>query len=172
MTPGFEEAFTATMRREGGYKLHKVAGDTGGWTYAGIARNHNAQWPGWAFIDRNETPPTALVRDFYYEGYWVPIRGDQLRFDIAASIFDFAVNTSAPKRPTVAVKLAQVVAGTEPDGVIGPKTVAALNALTPNAFALGYFAAKMQRYADIVTRDRTQLKFLLGWTNRSLGALK
>jgi lysozyme family protein len=168
----FEDAFSATMRREGGYKLHKVEGDTGGLTYAGIARNKNPQWVGWQYFDRNETPPTSLVRDFYFTGYWLPIKGDQLRFDIAASIFDFAVNTSAPGRPVVAVKLAQVVAGVEADGVVGPRTVAALNALTINAFALGYFAAKIQRYADIVKRDRTQLKFLLGWTNRALEGLK
>lgn len=167
----FEDAFTATMKREGGYKLHTVAGDTGGTTYAGIARNHNPDWHGWAYLDRGETPPTLLVREFYRRGYWVPILGDDLREDIAASIFDFAVNTSAPGRPTVAVKLAQLVAGTEPDGVMGPKSVTALNALDPREFASRYFVAKMQRYADIVMRNRSQSKFLLGWLNRSLGAL-
>lgn len=167
----FNDAFSATMRREGGYKLHKVEGDRGGSTYAGIARNMNPQWPGWAYIDRNEIPPTSLVRDFYWDGYWLPIKGDQLRYDIAASIFDFAVNTSAPKRPTTAVKLAQLVAGVEPDGVIGPITVAALNAMTPEQFAFGYFAAKLRRYAEICNRDRSQSKFLLGWLNRSLGGL-
>jgi lysozyme family protein len=167
----FDQAFSDTMRREGGYKLHKVEGDTGGMTYAGIARNHNPQWPGWAYIDRNETPPTQMVRDFYFAGYWRPIRGDELRYDIAASIFDFAVNTSAPGRPTVAVKLAQIVAGVEADGVIGPKTVAALNAMEPDKFAAAYFVAKVRRYADIVNRNRSQSKFLLGWLNRSLGAL-
>ena len=171
MTTPFDVAFAATMKREGGYRLHTVAGDTGGMTYAGIARNPNPQWPGWAYLDRGETPPTAMVREFYRLGYWVPIRGDDLREDIAASIFDFAVNTSAPGRPTVAVKLAQLVAGTEPDGAMGPKSVTALNALDPREFASRYFVAKMQRYADIVSRNRSQSKFLLGWLNRSLGAL-
>ena len=167
----FESAFSDTMRREGGYKLHKVDGDTGGMTYAGIARNPNPQWPGWAYIDRGATPPTAMVRDFYFAGYWTPIRGDDLREDIAATIFDFAVNSSAPGRPTVAVKLAQAIAGVEPDGVIGPKTVAALNAMPAEYFSAAYFVAKVQRYAGIVMRNRKQEKFLLGWLNRSLGAL-
>lgn len=167
----FDSAFSATMRREGGYKLHNVEGDTGGMTYAGIARNHNPQWPGWAYIDRGETPPTSRVRDFYFTGYWAPIRGDDLREDIAATIFDFAVNSSAPGRPAVAVKLAQAVAGVEPDGSVGPKTIEALNAIPPDRFAAAYFVAKMQRYADIVMRNRSQGKFLLGWLNRSLGAL-
>lgn len=167
----FEEAFAATMQREGGFRLHKVEGDTGGMTYAGIARNPNPQWPGWAYFDRGETPPTEMVRQFYYDGYWVPIRADELRGDIAASIFDFAVNSSAPGRPTVAVKLAQLVCGTQPDGVMGAKTVAALNAMTPESFSSSYFVAKMKRYAEIVNRNRSQSKFLLGWLNRSLGAL-
>lgn len=167
----FERAFSDTMRREGGYKLHTVAGDTGGATYAGIARNKNPQWPGWAYFDRGETPPTSMVRDFYFAGYWQPIRGDELREDIAHSLFDFAVNTSAPGRPTTAVKLAQAVAGVEPDGSVGPKTVAALNALSPREFSAAFFAVKMKRYAEICNRNPSQAKFLRGWLNRSLEAM-
>ena len=44
----FEPAFEQMMQDEGGYVLHEVPGDTGGMTYAGIARNKNPQWPGWA----------------------------------------------------------------------------------------------------------------------------
>lgn len=164
----FEQAFEAMIRNEGGYKLHTVEGDRGGMTYAGIARNMNPQWPGWAFIDRGETPPTQMVRDFYRQGYWQPIRGDDLPQRTAATIFDFAVNTSAPGRPTVAVKLAQLVAGTQPDGVFGDKTLAALQAIDPEKFVLAYALAKVARYRDIVTRDRSQMKFLLGWLNRTL----
>lgn len=159
------------MRREGGFKLHEVKNDRGGMTYAGIARKFNCDWPGWIVIDRGETPPTELVREFYRQGYWEPIRGDELEFGIAADIFDFAVNTSAPRRPTLAVKLAQIVAGAHPDGVIGPKTVAALNAMGEQAFRQLYFIAKIKRYAEIANKDRTQRDFLLGWVNRSLGAL-
>ena len=61
----FETAYDKMMVDEGGYILHTISGDTGGTTYAGIARNKNPQWAGWAFIDAKETPPTELVRDFY-----------------------------------------------------------------------------------------------------------
>jgi lysozyme family protein len=70
------------------------------------------------------------------------------------------------------VRLAQIVAGVEPDGVAGPVTIEALNKLTLNGFHLAYFAAKMERYANIVRANRTQSKFLAGWLNRSLDALK
>jgi lysozyme family protein len=168
----FERAFSAMMKREGGYVLHTVRNDRGGMTYAGIARKMNPDWSGWAYLDRNETPPTELVRRFYHEGYWLPIRGDELRFDIATSLFSFAVNTSAPKRPTVAVKLAQLVAGAEPDGVIGPRSVAALNAVPESTFAALYCIAKLKRYADIAERNPSQRGFIRGWLNRALSELE
>ena len=50
----FEPAFEQMIRDEGGYVLHEVPGDTGGMTYAGIARNKNPQWNGWALVDKKE----------------------------------------------------------------------------------------------------------------------
>lgn len=165
----FAQAFEAMIKDEGGYVLHTVEGDRGGMTYAGIARNMNPDWPGWAYIDRGETPPTEVVREWYRINYWLPIAGDSLTSQaVAASIFNFAVNSSAPGRPTVAVKLAQLVVGATPDGALGPRSVAALNAADPEKFVMAYALAKIARYRDIVTRDRTQLKFLLGWINRTL----
>lgn len=163
----FLPAFEAMIRNEGGYVLHNVEGDRGGMTYAGIARNMNPQWPGWALIDAKQDVPAALVREFYKINYWAPIRGDELQHQSTAqAIFDFHVNAGA-----VARKLAQLVVGATPDGVIGAKTVAALNAYDPDKFVLAYALAKIARYRDIVTRDRTQGKFLLGWINRTLQGL-
>ena len=44
----FEQAFEKMIRNEGGYLLHKVSGDRGGQTYAGIARNFYPDWDGWS----------------------------------------------------------------------------------------------------------------------------
>lgn len=167
----FLPAFERMIRDEGGYVLHEVEGDRGGMTYAGIARKMNPDWPGWPFLDRKETPPTDMVRQFYREGYWTPIRGDELPQRIAETIFNFAVNTSAPKRPAVAIKLAQIVIGSTPDGVLGDKTFKALMEMDQEKFVLAYALAKIARYRDIVTRDRTQMKFMLGWINRTLAGV-
>lgn len=168
----FLPAYEAMILAEGGYQLHNVAGDTGGLTYAGIARNKNPQWPGWGYIDRDETPPSQLVRDFYLAGWWAPLQGDKITDQaVATSLFKFAVNTSAPYRPTTAVKLAQVVLGVTPDGVLGAKTLAALNAMEPGSFLARFALAQIARYRDICMRDRTQSKFLLGWINRVLGGV-
>lgn len=161
----FIPAYERMIRNEGGYKLHQVAGDKGGQTYAGIARNRWPAWHGWRDIDAGQIPETELVREFYRVNFWQAVRGEDL-FDqgVAESLFDFAVNAGVG----VAVKLAQIVAGATPDGVLGPRTVAALNQLDGATFKPIYALSKLARYRDIVTRDRTQEKFLLGWVNRTL----
>ena len=160
----FAPAYEAMIRNEGGYVLHDVPGDRGGQTYAGIARNMNPRWPGWALIDCGQDVPAQLVREFYKQNFWDPIQGDRITSQvIAQTIFDFHVNAGA-----VARKLAQLVVGATPDGAIGDKTLAALNAYDEDRFVMAYALAKIARYRDIVSRDRSQLKFLLGWINRTL----
>jgi lysozyme family protein len=166
----FGPAFEKMIHDEGGYQLTTLAGDTGGQTYAGIARNPNPQWPGWQFIDRKDFgSATPLVREFYKTTFWNRIRGDDIKEQaIAETIFNFAVNTGVG----VAAKLAQVIVGVTPDGAIGAKTVERLNICTPEKFVPTYALAKIQRYADICNKNRTQSRFLLGWINRTLAGLK
>lgn len=161
----FLPAFDRMIANEGGFKLTNVANDKGGQTYAGIARNRWPRWSGWQFVDRNEVPPTQLVRDFYKANFWDAIKGDYLLHQgIAESLFDFAVNAGSK----MAIKLAQIVAGVAADGDIGPRTLDALNALDEHEFKVSYALAKIARYRDIVMKDRSQGKFLLGWINRTL----
>ena len=161
----FLPAFERMIRNEGGFKLTDIKGDKGGQTYAGIARNRWPNWSGWLALDLGEVPQTSLVRDFYRTNFWNKIRGDELTHQgIAESLFDFAVNAG----DRTAIKLAQIVAGVASDGVIGPKTLEALNALDVDYFRPYFALAKIARYRDIVTKDRSQGKFLLGWINRTL----
>lgn len=161
----FSPAFERMIRNEGGYKLTDIKGDKGGQTYAGIARTRWPAWHGWTFVDRGETPPTSLVRDFYRVNFWDKVHGDDLVHQgTAESLFDFAVNAGA----STAIKLAQIVAGVTSDGVLGPVSLSAINRLQDDYFRPHYAMAKLARYRDIVTKDRSQMKFLLGWINRTL----
>jgi lysozyme family protein len=164
----FRPAFERMIRDEGGFVLHHVPGDRGGQTYAGIARNMHPKWPGWASIDAGGTPSAQLVHDFYKTNFWDDICGDQITSQVIASdIFNFYVNTGRPAKV-----LAQLVIDVTPDGAFGPRTVAAINSADPEKFVLSYALAKIARYRDIVQRDRTQIKFLMGWINRTLNGLK
>ena len=164
----FEPAFQRTLKAEGGFRLTNIKGDRGGQTYAGIARKMHPRWPGWEWIDRDETPPTDLVRDLYPAEFWAPLQCSRMAQEIAEDIYDFAVNAG----PRVSAKLAQAVAGVVPDGVIGHKTIEALERIDPATFRPAFALAKIARYRDIVMRNRSQGKFLLGWINRTLEALQ
>lgn len=164
----FEPAFEEMIRDEGGYQLTDIPGDNGGQTYAGIARKPNPQWSGWAYVDRKETPPAQLVRDFYKAHFWDDIKGDQIQNQkVAACIFNFYVNTGKPAKT-----ITQLVVGATPDGAIGDVTVAKINATDPERFILLYTIGKIARYAEICNKNRDQSKFLLGWVNRALKGAK
>jgi len=164
----YRPAFDRMIQNEGGYKLHDVPGDRGGQTYAGIARNFHAQWPGWRFIDngqRDAVELSQLVEQFYREQFWLPIHGEEITGQgVAETLFDFAVNAGT----RTAIKLAQIVINTTPDGAIGSETLGLLNSISDEDFKVRYVLAKIARYAEIVSRDRDQGKFLLGWINRTL----
>lgn len=161
----FLPAFEKVLLNEGGYVLHTVKDDRGGMTYAGIARAFHPNWPGWRVIDQGETPPADLVRQFYRSNFWHPLQLDDVaQQEVASNIFDFGVNAGI----STAAKLAQLVAGTTPDGKIGSKTIAALNSIDPGLFVARYALAKIARYRDIVVKNRTQQRFLVGWLNRAL----
>lgn len=161
----FLPAFERMIVNEGGYVLHTVAGDRGGMTYAGIARNFHPSWQGWKVIDQGETPPAELVRQFYRSNFWAPLRLDEVEHqEVAGNLFDFGVNAGLG----TAAKLAQLVVGVTPDGKVGAKTLSALNAIDPDLFVARYALAKIARYRDIVVKNRTQQRFLVGWLNRAL----
>lgn len=161
----FLPAFERMIVNEGGYVPHTVAGDRGGMTYAGIARNFHPSWQGWKVIDQGETPPAELVRQFYRSNFWAPLRLDDVEHqEVAGNMFDFGVNAGL----STAAKLAQLVVGVTPDGKVGAKTIAALNSIDPDLFVARYALAKIARYRDIVVKNRTQQRFLVGWLNRAL----
>ena len=165
----FEPAFRNTIKAEGGYILTNIKGDIGKQTYAGISRVFHPTWKGWLEIDAGRIPPTEWVKELYLEEFWAMVKGYAIKDqDIAECIYDMAVNAS----PAVAIKLAQLVIGTEPDGVIGPKTITALNSFMPRLFKAEYAIARIARREMVVTKKPDQLKFFLGWVRRDLKGAK
>lgn len=161
----FLQSFERTLINEGGYVLHNVKHDRGGQTYAGIARNAWPKWHGWKYIDNGDTPPAEAVHGFYRTNFWEPLRLTEVASqDVAHNVYDFAVNAGV----ATSAKLAQIVVGVTPDGRFGPKTLGAINAAQPDLFVARFALAKLARYEQIVSRDRTQGKFLLGWVRRVL----
>lgn len=110
-----------------------------------------------------------LVKTFYGEKFWSPIRGNEIKSQgLAFALFDFGVNAGS----AVAVKLMQTVLGLVADGKVGPKTLEALNKADREQTLMAFTLAAIARYRAICMKDRTQTKFLLGWVGRALRLLE
>ncbi len=122
------EAFRALLRHEGGFVNHPK--DPGGMTNLGVTRR---VWEEWTSHPANEADMRGLtpgmVEPLYRERYWRKVRGDELPPGVDLAVFDCAVN-SGPGR---AAMLLQQAIGVWPDGVIGPKTMAAIKAADAKA---------------------------------------
>ena len=171
----FETALEETLKSEGGYV--NDPDDPGGETYKGVARRSHPKWDGWVNIDMNKNKqgfPKNLdtdqdlynkIKSLYQINYWDKVSGDKIENqDVAESIFDFAVNAG----PRTASKLAQISVGAEPDGVIGPNTIAKINEDQPRAFLAVFALAKIGRYVDICQRRPKSRKYFYGWVRRTL----
>jgi lysozyme family protein len=153
--------------REGGDKETNDPSDSGGRTKYGISeRAHPELW--------KDGPPTyAQARACYISTYVLPFQGiDDL--NLVHQLVDWAV-TSGTMR--VAQALQQVV-GVMPDGVIGPKTLAAINNYNPGTlfgvkvpgFVLLNLAirdARTMLYAATAKARPKDQKYVLGWIARA-----
>ena len=128
----FKTAYKRTAKSEGGW--NHVAGDRGGETYKGIARNMWPKWPGWLIVDKykplkhnaviKSASLDALVEGFYKANFWDKVAGDQLRFqDFASELYDMAVNSGTG----TAIKIAQKSAGIPQTGKMDSLTLQTFN---------------------------------------------
>jgi lysozyme family protein len=177
----FDLAFEKVLAHEGGYV--NDPDDPGGETYKGIARKMNPGWLGWHIIDLlkkqkgfpdllHSADETEVLKQldyeektFYYSNFWIKISGDKIENQLVAnSIFDFAVNAD----DNVSIQLAQLVVGARQDGLIGPKTVEAINRFDPAYFLIAFALAKINRYVAICNKRPLSKKYFFGWVVRSL----
>lgn len=149
-----------------------VAGDSGGETFCGVARNYHPSWPGWVEVDKAKAAGEKLNGDslfdrllpllqtFYRLGFWNAIQGDVIQDQALADfLFACAVNMNTPQ----AIKLLQRAIGAVADGVLGPRTMAILNSGSPDI--LGRYAEQVRAFYDRIAVGE-KAKFKAGWYNR------
>lgn len=141
--------------------------DSGGATMCGVTIGTFQEWR----VKRGERRPTVndLKALIYSEWlailksvFWDPCKGDQItNQSIANLLIDWRWLNG-----TQAVKDAQKELGLTADGVVGPKTLAALNKAP--AYAVFYYlkAARFCSYYKIAANP-TKKGFLTGWVNRT-----
>lgn len=156
----FEHAIQKVLADEGGYVNHK--NDKGGETNFGISKR---SYPD---VDiKNLTVEQA--KDIYYRDFWQKGPYDKLACGaLAEKVFNTAVNAGNGR----AFKLLQQAANAcgaklVVDGVVGPKTIAAINSLDGQEVLEQFRIEQANFYYSIVARDPNQRVFLKGWLARA-----
>jgi lysozyme family protein len=157
MKENFETALKAILHHEGGFVNHPK--DPGGMTNLGVTKKVWEEWVGHQVDERTMRGLTPeLVGPMYKAKYWDKIKGDDLPTGVDYIVFDAAVN-SGPGR---AAKWLQACVGVEPDGGIGPKTLAAVNAFDANQLIEDYAKRRLSFLMDLQTWET----FGKGWGRR------
>ena len=156
-----KQSYDASLRRlllhEGGYTNHPA--DPGGPTNFGIT----------IFDYRKYVKPGATAADvramkleeakaIYRAKYWDAMRCDELPAGVDDSVFDYGVNSGIGRSK----KVLQRVVGVEDDGVLGPKTMAAIAARDPKAIIVALNDERLRFLRSL----RTWPVFGRGWGRR------
>jgi lysozyme family protein len=153
----FEASLAHVLKHEGGWADHPA--DPGGATMKGVTLKTYSDWLGrQATKDELRAIPTEHLRTIYKARFWDAVRGDELPSGVDYVVFDMAVN-SGPGR---AARMLQAAVGVTPDGAIGPKTLAAVNAQDP-ATLIATFQRNRQHFLEALPTFGT---FGKGWTRR------
>jgi lysozyme family protein len=157
MKDNFDAALKAILHHEGGYVNHPA--DPGGMTNLGVTKRVWEEWVGHEVDEKTMRGLTPeIVGPMYKAKYWDKIKGDELPTGVDYCVFDAAVN-SGPGR---AAKWLQACVGVEPDGGIGPKTLAAVAAFDPKDLVEDYNKRRLSFLMDL----KTWGTFGKGWGRR------
>ena len=126
----FDQSFQKLLGHEGGFTDDKR--DPGNWTGGRVGVG---ELKGTNFGIAANTYPNEDIRNLtvdrakflYQRDFWNRIRADDLPAVIRYPMFDAAVNSGVPQ----ASRWLQRAVGATDDGVIGPRTLAATNAMEP-----------------------------------------
>ena len=128
MKQNFDECLALILKHEGGWVDHPK--DPGGETNMGITKATWEEWVGHPVPAGSLKALTvADVAPIYKAKYWDAARCDDLPDGVDYAVFDLAVNSGVSR----ACRYLQRCAGVKQDGVVGPKTLAAVNAADPVA---------------------------------------
>lgn len=160
-----DDIITDVMKAEGWDRYTNRPNDRGGPTKWGITLDTYRDYTGNPNLsDAHIRALTeADARKFYRERYFDQTNFAEIHPLILPLVIDCAVNHGR----TRAAKWFQKAVGAKQDGVVGPKTLAAANEISPTSTYLRICAIRVRFYGTLVTRDPTQAEFASGWNNRA-----
>lgn len=164
MTP-FDQAFSIVLGHEGGFD--NTQADPGNWTTGVVGQGvlkgtrwgiSAAAYPRLDIAGLAQSDAAAIYRS----DYWDRIEGDTLPPPLALLVFDAAVNNGVGH----AVRWLQSAAGVAPDGQLGPKTHAAIDAMATNIGGAALCAEFLAQRLAFMAALPTWRIFGLGWARR------
>ena len=122
----FDDAFERVITNEGHFQ--NLNYDRGNWTGGKIGKGelrgtkYGISAAAYPNLDI-ESLTLEQAKEIYYRDYWIPlIEKYQIPEPLRFTLFDIAVNSGIK----TAIRLLQLSAGAVSDGIIGPKTMAAI----------------------------------------------
>lgn len=152
----FPACLAVTLTHEGEWSDHPS--DPGGATMKGITLATYRRYRPGALKTHLRNISDSEVRAIYQDGYWNPVRGEELPAGVDLATFDYAVNSG----PSRSVKELQRVTGAKVDGKAGPETVAKAAAGDGKAVIQGLCARRMSFLQGL----KTWATFKRGWSRR------
>lgn len=144
------------LKWEGGYSDHEA--DRGGETKWGISEK---SYPTLDIASLTIDDAVKIAK----RDYWDLLRLDEVADPrVQSKIFDMAFNMGTGRT----AKLVQSAVGVVTDGIVGEKTLKAINRMTGTKLVAELVDRHMGRYIDIVIGNPSQLVFLKGWYRRAL----
>ena len=150
------------LRWEGGFSDNPY--DAGGATMRGVTLATFRQFYGANMTVADLKAITDKQwRHIFKKGYWDKVRADEF---VNQSIAELFVDWVWMSGATTPVKTLQRLVGAQQDGLLGPKTLAMVNAYEPARLYGALKAARYAFYDEIVAKRPANRVFLKGWHNR------
>ena len=149
------------LKWEGGFVNDPL--DKGGATNKGVTIGTFRQFFGAdATVEQLKGITDKQWNHIFKSGYWNRWLADEIRSQSLADILvDWLWLSGSP-----AIKNPQRLLGVVPDGVVGPKTIAAVNAADARKLFDDIKVARVQYINDIIVRTPTNERFRRGWMSR------
>ena len=145
--------------------ITNTPGDSGGTTRFGLAAKWHPELVADGFYDASMDAATALplAENAYQTAYATPLRLVEIDAQtIANALLSFSVNCGIHSAVETIQNICQVTA----DGLIGPATIAAINAQDAPTLLAAYCALQKNNYRAIASQNVSDEAFLQGWLNR------
>jgi lysozyme family protein len=149
------------LKWEGGFVNDPL--DKGGATNKGLTIGTFRQFFGpRATVDQLRAITTDQWLQIFYAGYWNRWRADEINSQSVADILVDWIWGSG----VWGIKIPQCLLGVTQDGIVGPKTIAAVNAADPKTLFDQIKAARVKYIDNIIKKTPTNERFRKGWLNR------